>query len=109
MLTCLHADGRATLGVRATVGANDRPVISWFGGEGRVQDPDLLARGAATFTYLHPLRNAEADLRPGRQNRLVALLRSLAPDADKQAIVDIATTANVELAKVGAITSAKTA
>jgi hypothetical protein len=29
-----------------------------------------------TYTYLHPLRNALTDLRPGRSNRLVSLLKS---------------------------------
>jgi putative ATP-dependent endonuclease of OLD family len=78
-----------------------------FGGDAKLDEPDLLARSAVTFTYLHPLRNAEADLRPGRSNRLVALLRALAPDADQEKIVEIAQQANEELAKVGAIVSAR--
>ena len=39
-----------------------------------IADAERRAREAVTFTYLHPLRDAAADLRPGRANRLVDLL-----------------------------------
>jgi putative ATP-dependent endonuclease of the OLD family len=107
MLTCLCSDGRAAIGVRGEITDPGRVRTTWFGGEARVAEPDALARSGATFTYLHPLRNAEADLRPGRTNRLVALLRALAPDADQERIVEIAKTANDELAKISSIISAR--
>jgi len=107
LLTCLSADGHALLGVRAELTEAGRVRTTMFGGDARLDEPDLLARTAVTFTYLHPLRNAEADLRPGRSNRLVALLRALAPDVDQEKIVEIAQQANEALAKVGSIVSAR--
>ncbi len=107
MLTCLSVDGRALLGVRAELTDAGRVRTTMFGGDAKLDEPDLLARSAVTFTYLHPLRNAEADLRPGRSNRLVALLRALAPDADQEKIVEIAQQANEELAKVASIVAAR--
>jgi putative ATP-dependent endonuclease of the OLD family len=107
MLTCLSADGRAVLGTRAELTEAGRVRTTMFSGDAKLDEPDLLARSAVTFTYLHPLRNAEADLRPGRSNRLVALLRALAPDADQEKIVEIAQQANEELAKVASIVSAR--
>lgn len=107
MLTCLTADGRALLGVHAELTDAGRVRTTMFGGEAKLDEPDLLARSAVTFTYLHPLRNAEADLRPGRSNRLIALLRALAPDADQEKIIQIAQQANDELGRVGSIVSAR--
>lgn len=107
MITCLRSDGQASIGLRSSVGDDDRVRSTWFGGEAKIDEPDILARGAVRFTYLHPLRNAEADLRPGRSNRLVALLRALAPEADKTKIVEIAQTANDDLAKIPSIISAR--
>ena len=66
MLTCLRSDGRAAIGVRGELTDAGRVRTTWFGGEAKLDEPDMLARSATTFTYLHPLRNAEADLRPGR-------------------------------------------
>jgi predicted ATPase len=62
------------------------------------------------LTYLHPLRDAAADLRPGRENRLAHLLDALAPGqhADRAAVEQIVKDANKALAAVDAIDSAQT-
>ena len=67
------------------------------------------AREAVVFTYLPPLRDAAADLRPGRDDKLVGLLDSLAPPGcdDRAEIVRITEQANEELDRVPAVVSAK--
>ena len=111
MVTCLtpsQGPGTARLGLRATLGVGDRPSTTWFGGDSGHADVDAWAREAVVFTYLPPLRDAAADLRPGRDNRLVALLEALAPreHADREKIEGIVKKANDDLSEVGAIATA---
>jgi len=77
----------------------------------RLQPSDIerWAREAVTFTYLHPLRDAASDLRPGRENRLAALLAALAPEGhdDRAAIETIAQQANDSLDGVPSVREAK--
>jgi putative ATP-dependent endonuclease of OLD family len=99
MVTCLAPSlgaGCARLRVRARLRADGRVDTEWVGGDCDRPDLEHWAREAATFTYLHPLRDAAADLRPGRENPLVALLGALAPGAhpDRATIEEITTLAN---------------
>lgn len=112
MVTCLapsHGPGCARLRLRASLRADGRVDTEWLGGDSDHPDLERWAREAITFTYLHPLRDAASDLRPGRENRLVALLGALAPDghSDRSAIESIATQANQALDQVGAVREAK--
>lgn len=85
-------------------------ITQWFGGDSEHADIERHARSAVRFVYLHPLRDAAADLRPGRDNKLVGLVSALAPrgDADRDAIVAAAQTANAALDVITAIVKART-
>ena len=112
MVTCLSPSlGPATarLRMRATISATGRIDTEWFGGDSRNPEVEKWAREAVTFTYLPALRDAAADLRPGRDNKLVGLLECLAPaqSDDRDDIVRIITEANAELHKIPAIISAR--
>jgi putative ATP-dependent endonuclease of OLD family len=109
MVTCLapsRGGDVATITLRATLLAAGRGRPEWqvLGGEANVPDVEAHARSAATYTYLHPLRDAQSDLRPGRSNRLVPLLSAVVGDgADRDAIETIAQAANDDLGKVQSI------
>lgn len=95
--------------MRARLHADGRVDTEWLGGDSDHPDLERWAREAVTFTYLHPLRDAASDLRPGRDNRLVALMSALAPDghADRATIEAIAEQANRALDQVPAMRTAK--
>lgn len=109
MLTCLspsRGSDVATLTLRATLppAGSGRPDVQLFGGDANVPDVEARARSAATYTYLRPLRDAQADLRPGRSNRLVPLLATVVGDGpDRRTIEGIAETANTSLGGVPSI------
>ncbi len=117
MVSCLAPSlgpNVARLRLRATLGPRDRPVLTWFGGDDDHDELEPYARGAVTYTYLHPLRNALTDLRPGRSNRLVSLLKStIGIEADGEVgpdgklLEDIMRQANVSLREVPAVIAAK--
>jgi len=112
MVTCLAPSlggDAARLRMRAQLRSTGRVDVEWFGGDSDHPDVERWARDAVTFTYLHPLRDASADLRPGRDNRLVGLLATLAPEGhdDRASIEKIATVANEALDQVPAILSAR--
>ena len=112
MVTCLSpkdGPGTAKLRLKATIRADGRIQTEWFGGDSEQPDVERHARDAVRFVYLHPLRDAAADLRPGRDNRLVPLIKALAPegDADHQKIIDAAELANQALDSIGAIVDAR--
>jgi putative ATP-dependent endonuclease of OLD family len=113
MVTCLAPSlgpDCARIRLMAKVGADGRvSTPQYVGGDADTADVERHAREAVRFTYLHPLRDAAADLRPGRDNRLVGLLDALAPEgsADRDAIVKAVEDANDELQKVGAVKTAK--
>jgi putative ATP-dependent endonuclease of OLD family len=112
LVTCLSPSlgaGTARLRLRATLGPSKRVEVEWFGGDSQHPDLERWARDAVTYTYLHPLRDAEGDLRPGRENRLVALLSALAPEghADRGAMEQITKDANVALGHVPALEAAR--
>lgn len=112
MVTCLApslGSGCARIRVRASLRPDGRVDTEWLGGDSDHPDIERWARDAITFTYLHPLRDAAADLRPGRENRLVALLTAMAPagHADREAIENIARTANEALGEIPAVAQAK--
>ena len=112
MVTCLAPSvgpNAARLRVRARLRADDRVDVEWFGGDSEHPDIEKWAREAVRHTYLPPLRDAAGDLRPGRDNRLVALLRTLAPEGhdDRDRIAEIMADANANIRDVGAVQAAK--
>lgn len=112
MVTCLAplvGPGVAKIRLKATIGVNGRVQTQWFGGDSQQPDIEHHAREAVRFVYLHPLRDAAADLRPGRDNKLIPLIGALAPEGhlDRQAIIDAASIANSALDKINTIIEAR--
>ena len=117
MVSCLAPSlgpNVARLRLRARLGPRDRPVLTWLGGDDDHDELEPYARAAVTYTYLHPLRNALTDLRPGRSNRLVSLLKStIGVEADGEIgpdgklLEDIMRQANASLDAVPAVIAAK--
>ena len=112
MVTCLaprEGKGIAKIRLTATLGASGRIQTQWFGGDSEQADVERHARDAVRFVYLHPLRDAAADLRPGRDNKLIPFIRALAPldHTDHQSIVDTANAANAALDKITTIVEAR--
>ena len=112
MVTCLGPSlgtGCARICLRAKLGSDGRVITQYVGGDSDNADVERHAREAVRFTYLHLLRDAAADLRPGRDNRLIALIAALAPDghSDRDAIVQAATDANAAIDGIPAVTTAK--
>jgi putative ATP-dependent endonuclease of OLD family len=112
LVTCLSPAaglGVAKIRLKATIGLSGRIQTQWFGGDSEQADVERHARDAVRFVYLHPLRDAASDLRPGRDNRLVSLISALAPKghADRQAIEDTAQLANNALDTIGTIAAAR--
>jgi len=112
LVTCLAPSlgpQAARLRLRASLRTNGRVDSEWLGGDSNHPDVEAWAREAVTFTYLHPLRDAASDLRPGRNNRLLALIGALAPEghADRPAIEGIVGQANDELFKVATLKTAR--
>jgi len=113
MVTCLapkEGPGIAKLRLKGTIGPTGRIQTQWFGGDSEQADLERHARDAVRFVYLHPLRDAAADLRPGRDNKLIPLVRTLAPSdhPDHGAIVQAAELANAALDQITAIVQART-
>jgi putative ATP-dependent endonuclease of OLD family len=113
MVTCLAPSrglDRARLRLRASLTGTGKVRTEWFGGDSQHPEVEIWAREAVTFTYLHPLRDAASDLRPGRSNRLAALIAALAPadHVDRCAIEKIMSTANRDLLAIESIAKAKT-
>ena len=110
MVSCLApslGSYAAKLRLHASLGPTGRPITQWFGGE-HDNEAEGHARAAATYTYMHPLRDALADLRPGRSNRLVTLLKALigeGPDRDR--IEGLVRQANQNLTQVESIGMAR--
>jgi putative ATP-dependent endonuclease of the OLD family len=116
MVSCLAPSlgpNAARLRLRATLGPRDRPIPTWYGGDDDHDELEPYARAAVTYTYLHPLRNALADLRPGRANRLVGLLKAIigtGPDSemgpDGKLLENILSQANTSLRAVPSVIAA---
>ena len=112
MVTCLApslGDGFGRLRLRAHLRAAGKIDIAWYGGDSLQPEVEAWAREAVTHTYLHPLRDAAADLRPGRDNRLVDLLTALAPEGapSRGEIEHAAVDANARLSATAAVIQAK--
>ena len=112
MVTCLAPSlgtDAACLRLRAHIGLGGRINTSWSGGDGENSDIEPWAREAIRWTYLHPLRDAAADLRPGRDNRLLQLMARLSETraADREEIERIARDANTALDTVKVVLDAK--
>jgi len=112
-VTCLAPSvstdaARIRLVAQLREGGRVNPV--WYGGDSLQPGVEQWAREAVLHTYLPPLRDAEGDLKPGRANKLVNLLSSLAPEgsADRTEIEKVATTSNASLEATAAVTKAKT-
>lgn len=101
MVTALapaHGEHTARLGLTARLTSSGRVTYNYFGGDHDNTEIEQLARLAVQYTYLPPLRNAEADLRPGRRNRVQALLAVLVRDEEgRAAIEDLVTQLNERL------------
>jgi putative ATP-dependent endonuclease of OLD family len=113
MATCLApsvGERCAKLRLGAQLDQGDRVRVTWYGGDSMQPGVEPLARETVQHTYLHPLRDAEADLRPGRENKLVKLLSALAPVAsgERAQIEDVAAAANASLDATTAIGKART-
>ncbi|BBX60557.1 hypothetical protein TM48_04661 [Mycobacterium shottsii] len=112
MVTCLAPNmgpGVAKIRLKGSFGTTGRIRTQWFGGDSQQTDVEHHARDAVRFVYLHPLRDAAADLRPGRDNKLIPLIGSLAPPdhPDYRAIIDAASLANAALDKIQTIIDAR--
>lgn len=112
MVTCLapqEGEGAAKIRLKATIHSGGRVQTQWFGGDSQQADVERHARDAVRFVYLHPLRDAASDLRPGRDNKLISLVSALAPEghADRDAMVHAAQTANEALDSITTIVNAR--
>ena len=101
--------GTARVRLRATRSSAGQVQTQWFGPSTGGGDGFPASFETVTSTYLHPLRDALADLRPGRSSRLGRLLQHIArgDGSDYEAIQKILEQANEELARVPAIIAAK--
>lgn len=97
--------GCGRIKLRAGLTEQGRPLVRWFGGDLDHPEVESIAREAIRFVYLHPLRDATSDLRPGQTNKLPNLVSAYAPlgHADRDALVDIISEANKKLGGVQAI------
>jgi putative ATP-dependent endonuclease of the OLD family len=112
MVTCLApkaGEGVAKIRLKAAINPSGRVQTQFYGGDSEHPDVERHAREAVRFVYLQPLRDAAHDLRPSRENKLIALLSALAPDGhpDRDVIVKVATAANEALDKIGTIADAR--
>lgn len=112
MVTCLAPSlgpGYARLRLRATLSDSGKVRTEWLGGDSSHPDVEAWAREAVTFTYLHPLRDAASDLRPGRSNRLATLISVLAPQGhpDRAKVEAIILDANKNLRNVDSVKEAQ--
>jgi putative ATP-dependent endonuclease of the OLD family len=112
MLTCLAPDegeGIAKLRLKARIGRDGRVRTEWYGGNSENADVERHAREAIRFVYLHPLRDAAADLRPGRDNKLIPLLMALTPDnhPDRAQVEALVEASNLALDQVASIVKAR--
>lgn len=110
MITALDgALDRATLHLRCTLPDVGAPKRRLLGGDAKTPDIEEWARSAVTYTYLPPLRDAEEDMRPGRNNRVIDLIAALVADGgDRQQVLDIAKSTNDGLSAVSSIATART-
>lgn len=112
MVTCRSPSRGADTAIvrlKATLGAGDRIQTQWIGGDSENGEPDRHSREGVRFVYLHPLRDAASDLRPGKDNKLVSLIKALAPGdhPDRAAIELAARTANEALDTIRTIVDAR--
>ena len=112
MVTCLAPSlgaNKARLRLAASLRSDGKVDTEWYGGDSSHADVEKFAREATTFTYLQPLRDATADLRPGRDNRIVDLIAALAPagHADRIKIEQAAVAANAALFQVGSVVDSR--
>ncbi len=104
MLTALDGRDTASLHTACELPLTGRPKSRLLGGRDKSANLEEWARTAVTYTYLKPLRDAELDMRPGRHNYIVDLISAVAGDGDdRQAVVDIAEQANIDLREVEAV------
>jgi putative ATP-dependent endonuclease of the OLD family len=112
MVTCLApGTGAAVAKIRlkAILGPNGRVQTQWLGGDAQNADVERHARDAVRFVYLHPLRDAASDFRPGRDNKLASLISALAPEGhpDRDAVIHAAQAANTALDSITTIVNAR--
>ena len=97
-LAPVHGEHTARLGLTARLTSSAHVTYDYFGGDHDNTEIEQLARLAVQYTYLPPLRNAEADLRPGRRNRVQGLLAALVRDEEgREAIENLVAEVNERL------------
>lgn len=111
MVACLTpSQGKNTAQMRlvARLDHAEQLDVEWYGGDSMQPNVERWARDAVQHTYLHPLRDAATDLRPGRDNKLVQLLSALAPETTSRRveIESVAAEANQLLDRAEAVTLA---
>jgi putative ATP-dependent endonuclease of OLD family len=98
---------KARIGIHAWLRDEDDVRIRRFAGDLDWTDAEGYAFSVARHIYLPPLRNAIADLQPGRSNRLARLLQTLASEpSDRQRLLDLAQEATDTLHTDPAVTRA---
>lgn len=112
LLTCLDPSEprMARVTMRAATNERLKPDLALYGGCSLNAGVEAHALDALQFVYLPPLRHAASELRPGRDNRLVALLSALAPSdehPDRSQIEEVMRTANDALDQIETIKSAR--
>jgi len=110
LVSCLaptRGPSSARLGIACTLGQDGRITTTLRGGD-LSEEVEPWARSALRYTFLPALRDAEAELRPGRLNRLAGLLSLLAPadSSDRELVEQIAAEANRLLETVPAVQTA---
>jgi putative ATP-dependent endonuclease of OLD family len=111
LATCLTpgtGQDTASLIYNAQLTDTGRIVTGYTGGDKGNRDIEPFAKSAIKHVYLHPLRDAARDLRPGQNNRLGQLISAFAPadSEDRQALEKIVNAANESLAGVSAVVQA---
>lgn len=98
-------EGCARLTLRARLDPTGKVTTRFYGGDLEHGEVERIARESIRFVYLHPLRDAAADLRPGQANRLPNLVSAHAPAGhkDRDELESIMNETNVQLGTVDAI------
>lgn len=105
ILSPLQGEGTGQLTLRATYGLDERVRTRYFGGDFDQNEVETIAREGIRFIYLHALRDASGDLRPGPGNRVANLVSAQAPlgHADRDVLTDIIRDANTQLLNIPSV------
>lgn len=112
MVTCLSPrdeDCEAKIRLTARLRDTGRVSVQLYGGDSKTSDIEPYAREAAVCTFLPPLRDAASELRPGRSNQLVDLVKSQVAriPGDDEKFVDLMKAANTALGEIESLRFAR--